>query len=89
MDLSAHPARYSLVELENIHDPSLVFAPIHRIILDTAADKLLSDLQAVCAEGGYPVQWVIGERSGMVYLDKARGELAVAVLQVLQFSNGL
>ena len=81
MDLSAHPARYSLVELENIHDSSLVFAPIHRIILDTAADKLLSDLQAVCAEGGFPVQWVIGERSGMVYLDKARGELAVAVLQ--------
>ena len=80
-DLSGHPARYSLVELENIHAPSLVFAPIHRIILDTAAEKLLADLQTVCAEGGYPVQWVIGQRSGYVYLDKARGELAVAVLQ--------
>ena len=81
VDLSGHPARFSLVELENIHDPSLVFAPIHRIILDTAAEKLLDDVQAVCAEGGYPVQWVIGDRSGYVYLDKARGELAVAVLQ--------
>ena len=80
-DLSCHPARYSLVELENIHDPSLVFAPIHRIILDTAAEKLLADMDAICAEGGYPVQWVIGDRSGYVYLDKARGELAVAVLQ--------
>ena len=80
-DLSNHPARYSLVELENIHDPSLVFAPIHRIILDTNAQKLLSDVQAVCAEGGYPVQWVIGEKSGTLYLDKAKGELAVAVLQ--------
>ena len=80
-DLSAHPARYSLVELENIHDPSLVFAPIHRIILETDADKLLHDLSAVCADEGYPVKWVIGERSGIVYLDKARGELAVAVLQ--------
>lgn len=81
VDLSNHPARYSLVELENIHDPSLVFAPIHRIILDTAADKLLADLNEICAEGGYPVEWVIGEQSGTVYLDKARGELAVAVLQ--------
>ena len=81
VDLSNHPARYSLVELENIHDPSLVFAPIHRIVMDTAAQKLLEDLSVVCAEGGYPVQWVIGERSGTIYLDKARGELAVAVLQ--------
>ena len=81
VDLSDHPARYSLVELENIHDPSLVFAPIHRIILETDAEKLLRDLSAVCADGGYRVQWVIGEKTGTVYLDKARGELAVAVLQ--------
>ncbi|MBQ7415472.1 MAG: DUF1015 domain-containing protein [Oscillospiraceae bacterium] len=85
-DLSAHPARYSLVELENIHDPSLVFAPIHRIVMDVDGKKLLSDLNAVCAEGGYPVQWVMGEESGTVYLDKARAELAVAVLQ--EFLDG-
>ena len=81
VDLSEHPARYSLVELENIHDASLVFAPIHRIIVDTAAKKLLEDLQAVCADEGYPVQWVIGDETGMIYLDRAKGELAVAVLQ--------
>ena len=31
-DLSNHPARFALVELENIHDPAQVFEPIHRII---------------------------------------------------------
>lgn len=81
VDLSSHPARYSLVELENIHDPSLVFAPIHRILMNVDGEKLLSDLQSVCAEGGYAVEWVIGQKTGTVYLDKARGELAVAVLQ--------
>ncbi len=81
VDLSNHPARYSLVELENIHDPSLVFAPIHRIITEVDGEKLLKDLREVCAEGGYPVQWVIGEQKGTVYLDRARGELAIAVLQ--------
>ena len=81
VDLSGHPARYSLVELENIHDPSLVFAPIHRIILDTCPEKLLEDMKQICAGDGYPVQWVIGDTAGTVYLDKARGELAVAVLQ--------
>ncbi len=80
-DLSDHPARYSLVELQNIHDPSLVFAPIHRIISDVDPRKLIRDLESVCAEGGYPVEWLIGEERGTVYLDRSRGELAVAVLQ--------
>jgi len=69
------------VELENIHDDSLVFAPIHRIVANTDADKLLADLASVCAPDGYAVQWVIGSRTGTVYLDKAKGELAIAVLQ--------
>lgn len=81
VDFSCHPARYSLVELENIHDPSLVFAPIHRIITDVNAEKLLKDLSCICADDGYAVEWVIGQKRGTVYLDKARGELAVAVLQ--------
>jgi hypothetical protein len=29
-----HPARYALVEIENIHDPGLSFEPIHRILFD-------------------------------------------------------
>ena len=31
----SHPARYSLVELVNIHDPAVGFEPIHRVIFDT------------------------------------------------------
>ncbi len=80
-DLSNHPARYSLVELENIHDPSLVFAPIHRIITGVDADKLLADMHEICAEDGYAVEWVIGGKSSVISLDRSRGELAVAVLQ--------
>jgi hypothetical protein len=81
VDLSNHPARYSLVELENIHDPSLVFEPIHRIIENVDGEKLIAELSSVCAEGGYSVEWVMGEKTGTVYLDRAKGELAVAVLQ--------
>lgn len=80
-DLSGHPARWSLVELENIHDPSLVFEPIHRILMDVDVDKLLEDIRSICAEGGHPVQWIVGDRKGTLYLDRAKGELAVAVLQ--------
>ncbi len=81
MDLSKHPARYALVELENIHDDSQVFEPIHRILMDVDAKKLLNDVQAICAEGGYAVEYVMGAERGKLYLDRARGELAIAVLQ--------
>ena len=30
-----HPARYALVELENIHDPGVRFEPIHRVLFDS------------------------------------------------------
>ena len=82
VDLSAHPARYALVELENIHDPSQQFEPIHRVIFNTDTKKMLKAVEDnICAEGGYPVKWYIGEESGVVYLDRAKSELAVGVLQ--------
>lgn len=33
-----HPSRYALVEVENIHDPALEFAPIHRLLFGVRAD---------------------------------------------------
>ena len=82
VDLSNHPARWALVELENIHDPAQVFEPIHRIVCKTDPEALLRELEATwCAPGGFPVRWFSGEKSGVVYLDKARSQLAVGALQ--------
>jgi hypothetical protein len=33
-----HPSRYALVEIENVHDEGLEFAPIHRVIFDLKQD---------------------------------------------------
>lgn len=33
-----HPARYALVEVENVHDQALEFEPIHRVLFDIKAD---------------------------------------------------
>ena len=33
-----HPARYALVEIENIHDPALEFEPIHRVLFGVTKD---------------------------------------------------
>lgn len=81
-ELKDHPARYALVELENIHDEAQAFEPIHRIVTGVRAPELLKALrQTACAEGGYPVEWMMGEQRGTVYLDRAKSELAVGVLQ--------
>jgi hypothetical protein len=33
-----HPARWALVEVENIHDPALAFEPIHRLLVGVEVD---------------------------------------------------
>lgn len=81
-DMTSHPARYALVELENIYDDSQVFEPIHRIVAKTDAKALLAALKEnCCGEKGFPIQWVIGNESGTIILDRQKGELAVGILQ--------
>ena len=76
-----HPARYAMVELQNIHDASQQFEPIHRILTGVSPAALLEALSTLCAPSGYEVRWAAGERSGTVTLSPALGELPVAILQ--------
>lgn len=80
-DMSLHPARYALVELENIFDPSIDFEPIHRVIFEVDTDKLVRDLEALSVSDGCAVEWLAGNQKGTVFLDVPQGELPVAVLQ--------
>ena len=76
-----HPARYALVELVNLHDDSLEFEPIHRVVVETDPEALLAALEPWCAPDGYPITWYAGEKTGTVYLDRSRSQLEVGVLQ--------
>ncbi len=40
-----HPARFALAELVNIHDESIVFEPIHRVLFDTDPESYFSEAQ--------------------------------------------
>lgn len=40
-----HPARYALVEIENVHDPALTFEPIHRLLFGLQRD-ILQEMRA-------------------------------------------
>ncbi len=77
-----HPARYALVELENIHDEAQAFEPIHRIVKDTAPEALVAAMEkAVGKPAGSPVLWQIGQKSGTVYVSDGEGKLPVGIIQ--------
>ena len=47
-----HPARYAMVEVENIHDEALKFEPIHRILTGVDPCALLQDWCDYCQARG-------------------------------------
>lgn len=77
-----HPARYALAELENIHDASQEFEPIHRLLQNVSDTDVLYCLRKYAgAREGYPVRYYAEHDSGIIYLDPAKGEMPVAILQ--------
>lgn len=82
VDMSGHPARFALVELENLHDEAQQFAPIHRVITKTEPEKLLAYLAETCfGEEICPIPWFSGEKQGVLELGVQPGQLPLAVLQ--------
>ncbi|MBQ3277335.1 MAG: DUF1015 domain-containing protein [Oscillospiraceae bacterium] len=60
-EVSAHPARFSLVEVGNIHESALDFEPIHRVVFDTDTSDWDTDFSAHRGEWE-DVSRTIGER---------------------------
>lgn len=77
--------RYALVEIVNIHDSSLEFEPIYRVLFNVEPEKVLNDI--IIAFGGeyfgsdaQKFQCIYGENAREISL-KPTGELCVATLQ--------
>ena len=82
-----HPARYALVELVNLHDDSLEFEPIHRVVFGVDPQKLLADLLAAypgahTGEGeGHQFTYVLPGKRGTITVPNPTAQLAVGTLQ--------
>lgn len=78
----SHPARYALAELVNLHCEALNFEPIHRVLFNVDAGKLIDDFASAVpwAEGEDIVFIHKGGRRG-VKLTAAGDRLPVDVLQ--------
>lgn len=48
----AHPARYCLVEIVNIHSPAIEVEPIHRVLFGAKQEQVLAEARAFYEENG-------------------------------------
>lgn len=82
----AHPARYALAELVNIHEEALDFEPIYRIVTGTEPEALIGALRGYASslKGTAPEQRIEcvygGERTGII-IEHPEHQLTVGTLQ--------
>ena len=81
-----HPARFCLVEIENIHDEVLEFEPIHRVVFGVCEDEFLEkikkdlDCGKSCDESQHVVFVNNGQKTDL-YINKKSSPLEVGTLQ--------
>lgn len=85
-EIKTHPARFALVELINIHDETLEFEPIQRVIFETEPKKLLDELVAFYGaeyedNGGQRIDYTYGGNEGSIYIKNTDSNLPVGTLQ--------
>ena len=84
---AALPARYALVELTNLHDDSLEFEPIHRVLFDTDPRAVLAGLldfypgARLGGGEGHVIEFVHSQGMGRLTVPEPRAQLEVGTLQ--------
>jgi hypothetical protein len=79
-EMKNHPARFALVELENLHDDTLEFEPIHRIVFN-GGRKFIEGLRSTIS--GYRTVEVIFE--GKIETINANTASAEAINQIQNY----
>ena len=63
--LDTHPARYALVEMNNVYDEGIVFEPIHRVIFGTNIEKFVCALkEKIAGKSGWRLEYRAKDSSG-------------------------
>lgn len=92
---AAHPARYAMVEVENIHDPGIRFSPVHRVLFMQPEVALQAMEQALkeqgcvvrtedtmpCAPGAHRLGYCYGSQRGAFVVSSPKQSVEVGTLQ--------
>ena len=86
-EIENHPARFCLVEIENIHDEALEFEPIHRVVFGVNPEELLREFKAYYPEtsdvdnGGQHIKYTYKNEKGDLFVKNSPSALCVGTLQ--------
>ncbi|MGN0642276.1 MAG: DUF1015 domain-containing protein [Huintestinicola sp.] len=86
-DMSAHPARYALVEIVNLHSSALEFEAIHRIVTGVDNSDMLEKMTAALgltkdiSDGMQTFEWLCGESSTVYGIASPTSNLTVGSVQ--------
>jgi len=63
----SHPARFALLEVNNVYDPAIDFEAIHRVVFGVDPSELVQALSDAMPKGAdYEMRWVSREGSGVI-----------------------
>ncbi len=84
-EIKTHPARYALAEVGNLHDDSLVFEPIHRVLFNCDYEDLISELNTYYkisdTDGIQNFDIVVNGNTKKLYINNPESNLSVGSLQ--------
>ncbi len=82
-EAARHPARYALVELNNVYDPGVIFQPIHRVVFGVDVEKFLEvAVQKLQVPDGRELEIAVGgKKAGTI---RVRGRSFGGMIEVLQ-----
>ena len=83
-----HPARYALVELMNLHDPTLEFEAIHRVMFDVDPEAVMAAFKEYYPQmseefrgGGQRVTAVYGHTEKKLYISGSACSVSAGTIQ--------
>ena len=77
-DLSNHPARWALAEVENIYDPGISFEPIHRVVFGADSNELWQALSSL-----EDIKCRLESLGHIIRIESRSSDIATASLQPL------
>lgn len=80
-----HPARYSLVELNNIYDEGMEFEPIHRVVFEVDQEQFIHQLYdrfTISENGeGQVLEYIVNEQRKRIGILNPTSQLATGTIQ--------
>ncbi len=86
-----HPARFALVELENVHDEGIIFEPIHRVVFNVSAPKFIAALRTKLSQlnnGGVDINLYTSQKNCERNINRALNEGGHVIPIVVQGKIG-